>query len=179
MAVTFIVEDGTGKSDATSYSDLAFAEQYVEDYITDSTDWDGATNDVKEQALNIASRYLDVQYGLILQGYRYLDTQALDWPRSYVVDRDGYSIDTDEIPVRWKQATVEVAVYVVSNGEVFSELDSEGKLQAEEITIDVITIKKQWAGTNTSSAVKSKVYGLVSEYLKSGSGGLSAEVRRG
>jgi len=178
MAITFVVENGTGKSDSTSYSDLAYAEQYVLDYVTSPTDWNGATDDEKKQALNIASRYLDSKYGAVLQGYKKLSTQSLQWPRTYVVDRDGNSIDYDSIPDKWKQATVEVAVYSIGGNDLFANLDSGGALKAEKIKIDVITIEKQWSGSNEQSTVTSKIDGLVDEYLKSGSA-VTTEVRRG
>ncbi len=181
MAINFIVEDGTGKSDATSYADLVFADQYVEDYVSDSTDWDAASDAVKQQALNRGALFLDVNYGQSLQGYRLLKAQSLDFPRTGVLDRDDYSVDTDIVPVKWKQAAVEAGVYAVSNTQLFAQLDSEGKLKGEEIKIDVITIKKQWTGSNVTASLKSKIDGLVSEFLSSGAagGGITAEVRRG
>lgn len=181
MAINFVVEDGTGLSDATSYISLADADQYVEDYVANASDWNSAVDDVKKQALNVASQFIDIQY-VPLQGVRIKEEQALNWPRSYVIDRDGYSVDSDIVPKRVEQAAVEVALYFITNGEVYSQLDSEGRLQAQRITIDVITIQKQWSGSNPQSALKSKVDGFLSEYMSGGGNGnpgLNAEVRRG
>jgi len=181
MAINFVVEDGTGLSNATSYIAIADANQYVEDYVADSTDWSAASDDVKKQALNVASQFIDLQY-VPLQGVRLKEAQALNWPRAYVTDRDGYSVDSDIVPQRVEYATVEVALYFVSNGEVYSQLDSEGRLQAQRITIDVITIQKQWSGSNPQSSLKSKVDGFLAEYMSGGGNGnpgVNAEVRRG
>jgi len=178
MAIQFVVEDGTGLSNATSYTDLAFANQYIEDYVSDVTAWNAATDDQKKQALNRATTFLDLQY-TPLQGYRILEAQSLNWPRNYVTDRDGYAVDSDVVPVRVKQATVEVANYIINGNEVFAQLDSEGKLKAETIRIDVITIQKQWTGSNVTASLKAKIDGYIAEFLSSGGSKVNAEVRRG
>ena len=66
MALEFVVEDGTGLEDATSYADIAEADQYFENVA--DTDWTG-TDDVKKAALNEGARYIDATWGAKMKGF--------------------------------------------------------------------------------------------------------------
>lgn len=87
MAAIFVVEDGTSKSDANSYTTIAFADQYFENHDNPS-DWTGSTQAEKEMALRNATQYLDRYYGGRWRGRKKdLDeNQALDWPRVSAYD---------------------------------------------------------------------------------------------
>ena len=61
MAATFIVEDGTGKSDANSYITEAAADQYVENHSGDAA-WLAGQQADKEKALRLATQYIDNEY---------------------------------------------------------------------------------------------------------------------
>ena len=175
MAVTFVVETGTGLSNATSYVSEADADQIVEDY---GLSWPGSiTSDEKEQSLNVGTRYLDRKYDGAWKGYKGSNAQALAWPRNDVVDTDGWTIDSNVIPTQLKQATVEVAVYFADSGAAFPDLDNPGSLQAEKIKIDVIEIEKRYLAGNAGSEIAEKVDAILAGFLQGT--GANAEVRRG
>ena len=108
MAITLITT--AGSATANSYSTLIEANAYfATKYHTSS--WDGADGDVQRACLAWATRLLDQL--VIWQGYKYTEEQALRWPRSSVVDSDGYEIDYTTIPQFLKNATAEFAGHLL------------------------------------------------------------------
>lgn len=104
--MAFEVEDGTGLIDSTSYVDVADADAYHTD--RGNTAWTDADTDLKQQALIRATQALD-QYGLERYiGTRSTSTQALEWPRTDAVDRNGFTLTG--IPVAVKQATYDAGL---------------------------------------------------------------------
>jgi hypothetical protein len=85
MALTLIKEDGTGKSNANSYAEVADADAYFEAHLYASA-WTAATATTKAAALVMATRLVDSQYQF--NGYRAHETQALQWPRERCPDPD-------------------------------------------------------------------------------------------
>src|SRR5512142_3139964 len=85
MALTLVKEDGTGKSDANSYADVADGDAYFEGHLY-ATAWTGATDDAKAAALVMATRLVDSQFQF--NGFRAHETQALQWPRERCPDPD-------------------------------------------------------------------------------------------
>jgi len=174
MAVTFVVEDGTGKSDATSYISDTDADQIVEDY---GLEWAaGEDAESKRQKLNAATQYCDSKYNPF-QSERTVYNQALYFPR-VEVEVDGVFIDSDVIHINLKRAVVEVAVYMSNNDNAFPDLDDGGALKMERIKIDVLEIEEEYAGTNAGSEVSSKVDALMAPFQEAG-GGANIPVSRG
>lgn len=110
MVATFTVEDGTGVVGANSYLSIANADQYHFDIGTAAASWDGKTDSVKQQALRDATRYLDTQYGVQWKGSRTDRVNVLDWPRSFVLDTDGFEVESNVVPQGLKDATAEAAL---------------------------------------------------------------------
>jgi len=109
LAATFTVEDGTGVSGANSYLTIADADQYHLDIGTAAASWDNLSDAVKQQALRDGTRYLDAAYGERWKGARADGTNPLDWPRSYVIDTDGFDVESNVIPQGLKDACAEAA----------------------------------------------------------------------
>ena len=109
MAVTLVVEDGTGKPDANSYASVAYADEYHEMRLH-RTIWPETGTDpdqIKERALIWATRIIDEKTDW--PGTRFSRHQALQWPRYGVVDRDDFPYDSDVIPNWLKDAVSEMA----------------------------------------------------------------------
>lgn len=113
--MSLIVEDGSGKSNSESYISVADADTYHSN--RGNTDWAALTTTVKEQLLRKATEYMVAVYRLRWDGYRYVNTQALDWPRIYVPVRDICSVnaypeyvDFDVVPVLVQNACAEFAL---------------------------------------------------------------------
>ncbi len=104
MALT--PEDGTGLANADALVDLATVDAYHT--ALGSAAWTG-TDAIKEEAIRRASNFLNTSFswkGYPINGR----TQAMSWPRHDVVDRNGYSVASDEVPIEIKNATAEVAL---------------------------------------------------------------------
>ena len=84
--MAFVVEDGTGLADATSYVDVAFADAYL------GADWTTHTAD-KESALMQATEYVDTIWGPRFMGFPLVYNQALEFPRLGLYNRYGVLIE--------------------------------------------------------------------------------------
>lgn len=97
-----------GATTADSYATLAAADAYHAD--RGNAAWTGA-DALKEAALRRATAWLDGRYSARWPGVRSFGRdQALDWPRGYAVDRDGYDINAAAIPAEVVHATCEAAL---------------------------------------------------------------------
>jgi hypothetical protein len=85
MALTLIKEDGTGRTDANSYATVAEGDSYFEGHLYASA-WTAATATTKAAALVMATRLVDSQFQF--NGFRAVETQALQWPRERCPDPD-------------------------------------------------------------------------------------------
>jgi len=107
MAIQFEVEDGTYKADATSYVSVAEFLQYCENRGKFYSDQPVATIQAK---LNIATQYIDNLH--VYEGQKSTTTQALQFPRAEVIDRNGFD-ESGVVPTAVKWATCEAAAYEV------------------------------------------------------------------
>ena len=141
MAIQFEVENGTGKSDATSYVSVAEFEQY---WLNKGVDYTGASYpDTTIQAwLNIATEYIDEHYAFYGYATDY-DTQALQWPRTGLRDNKGNLIDGDDIPTELKNAVFRMAREAIS-GTVDLEAKRAEGVQSKRIGPVSITYKTGW-----------------------------------
>lgn len=123
MAVTLVVETGSGLDTANSYATAAQGDDYHQQHLHDTT-WTAATQEEKESALVWATRLLDEQ--VQWYGYKSSFEQALEWPRQGVYDRDGRNlINYDEIPTWLKHATAELARYLIAEDRT-AEYEGKG-----------------------------------------------------
>ncbi|MCG7852759.1 MAG: hypothetical protein MIO92_09575 [Methanosarcinaceae archaeon] len=107
------VEYGDGSSTSNSYCSAATGDVYHEEHRLHVSDWTSATDDEKEISLKWATWIIDdlVEWN----GYKYNTTQALEWPRGGVSNKDGTYIETDEIPLWLQFATAELGRYLIAN----------------------------------------------------------------
>lgn len=107
MAVVIVVEDGTGKTDATSYVSRADFDAYWTQKGVDYTNTTTYPNDTINLWLNDATQLADSMYCYC--GYVANDGQALDVPRDNWYDERGNDL-SDSVPVKLKNAVCELAV---------------------------------------------------------------------
>ncbi len=113
--MAFTPEDGSGKDDANSYVDVAFADGYFAD--RGQTQWGTAAQADREVALIKATDYIDKRFGPMFKGYRRAKQQALEWPRLDAYDEDGFAYDgIDIIPRTLQKACAEYALRALQNG---------------------------------------------------------------
>jgi len=110
--MAIVVEDGTGLTNADAFISLAWLKEY---HDARGNDYSAYTDAALEQAIVRATDFISESHHWA--GYKIKERghqdgeQALAWPRSYVVDRNGYSVANDEVPTEIKKATAEVAIY--------------------------------------------------------------------
>jgi len=113
--IQFIVEDGTGYNNSTSYAAVADYRQYWINRGIDKT----AEDDLDIQGrLNIATEWIDQTFNWIGERSHWGYYQALCWPR-YGVEYPirGTWLDPKQIPLKLIQAVCYLAAQVV-NGEM-------------------------------------------------------------
>jgi hypothetical protein len=122
-----------GASNANSYVDLAYANEYFLSRLG-SNSWSSSPNESKEPALIQATMMLDRLFNW--EGTRTEESQALRWPRIEVVDQDGFEIDDDVIPTPVKQAECELALYILTNNGYSGEARSIDRMRIGPIMMD-------------------------------------------
>jgi hypothetical protein len=132
----FIVEDGTGLENSTSYVALDYASTYAESFFSeaDYTTWSEASDASLERVLNRATMYLDSTYQFL--GEKSTATQALQFPRAYLYDFKGDLISG--VPNDIKKAVCLAAIRLLNGINMSPDLERGGKVIREKI--DVIDI---------------------------------------
>jgi len=171
MAATFTVETGTGATDSNSYCSVADADQYHENH-SGSTVWSAASQANKEKALRLATQYLDLHYNW--KFYRVTDEQALEWPKSYVQDRNGFAIGSDVIPQQIKDATAHLALESLNGDTLLPDLADEAAIKRLKVVAGPLTKETEYVGGETPTKKYTVVDKLVQDFVKGGQGGLTS-----
>lgn len=105
------VEDGSSKSTANTYLDLISANQIL-GLHPEYSDWAVAPVSKKSASLVRATSLID--RSIVWKGERILETQSLQFPRN----------ECEGIPLELKQAVAEMALYLITAGEGFSDFNA-------------------------------------------------------
>lgn len=133
-----LVVDSTPISPANnSYVSLAASDEYVATRVPDAAvqaAWEAITDELKGAYLVNASRTLDALCDWI--GDKYSADQGLRWPRSnaYV---DGFLLSSTTFPEAVMEATVEMAVWSMTNE---GEVSTNSNAQYDSIKVGPIAI---------------------------------------
>lgn len=136
MPIAFVVEDGTGKSDATSYVSVAEADDIAALNIHTSTAWNALTVGQKQNLLIYVTKALDARTRW--RGEKTTLTQALEWPRKDVVDRFGNKLADNAVPFNVRMAVVEFAKWTAGSDKV--SVDRPDSV-VSEVKADAVTVK--------------------------------------
>lgn len=167
MATQFVVEDGSGLSTANALISVAAADQITENYGA-SSDWSGAAQAVKENAIRESTRYLNFHYAW--SGYKVEIDQACQWPRFSVYDEDFNSIDSDVIPERVKEACAYLALQVVEGDTLLEDFDNKSNVKKTKDVIGPITEEREYTGGGESPEKTYQVVDrLVAPFIVTGS----------
>lgn len=98
---------------SNSYCTVSDADDYLTEQRLYSSVWSTQDTTEKEAALIWATAMLDASFEWA--GSKRTLEQALRWPRSGATDLDGNWYDYDTIPVVLRNATAELASYLVAN----------------------------------------------------------------
>lgn len=163
------VEDGTGKSNAESYLSVDDADTYWDAHGQLSA-WMTSTVAQKEEALRVGTQYIDMNYGSRWKGYRTNSGQALDFPRSDIVDRDEYDVDSDDVPTKLEQATAEAAYRHrnETDGLMPDVSTSVSGITRERVRVGEIEDEKEYAGVKATSKQFPKIDSLLRDFIHDG-----------
>ena len=142
--MAFVIEDGSGKTDATSYTSVAEADAYHVDYGDPST-WSLLTASQKQSALMEGTRYVDLVYGDRWRGLKTDEDQALDWPRAFVTDANYKSWGDDVIPQAIKNA-VSVLALKAQDEALIEDLEDSGKIKSKSVRVGPVEEEIEFAG---------------------------------
>ena len=153
MALSF---DATaGGVSANAYCTVAEADSYHEGRLH-VEDWTGAGDTNKQAAIVWATLLLDTQ--MDWDGFKTSTSQALRWPRSGVVDEEGYNVDPDTIPQFLINATAEMARLLIIEDRTAEQSGDE----YEEIRVGPITLKMRQI--NKKYVISDTVYDFIKHY---------------
>lgn len=176
--MVFKVEDGTGLSDATSYSSVADATTYFTSTGRDSA-WGALTEGAQQKALEVGSSYADLRWGSRLAGRPLKQDQGMEFPRTGLVDRYGRAVLG--LPRDWVHAACEYALQSLS-GSLLPTSDSTAasETKRKKIVVGPITTETEYFSEVNTAGFKSYPLGdlLVKKYLLGGGAGGTGRVMR-
>lgn len=150
------VEDGTGKTDADSFCDLAYANTYL---AARNSAWAGKTDTEKETALVVATEYINDLFQW--KGTRSTADQSLSFPRINLTDNDGYAITG--VPSKIKQSVCLAASEFINGESLFATDDENGAIVSESVSGAVSTtydVTKKKEQATRFQAINEKLRGL-------------------
>lgn len=163
--MALIVEDGTGKTDAESYESVANITTYLTNHGEES-DWTGLADDTaREKKARQATRFLDHHFATRWKGTRTSETQALDWPRAYVYDRDGYDIDDDVVPVQLKNALA-ILCERASTEDLIPDQANPGDIVRKRVRVGSIEQDISYAGSQSQEKFYRLAEALLDDLLE-------------
>jgi len=164
--MALVVEDGSGKSDADAYVSADFADTYFTNR-QGSTAWnDSAVTDAqKEAAIRNATAYLDRRYNGNWVGRRVYREQALAFPRTDIIDIDGFAIGSDDVPKNLEQACCEAAVLAISE-DLLPDLVNTGIISEESVSVGSVASTTKYEGGKSQIKTYRKVATLLRGMLR-------------
>lgn len=163
--MAFVVEDGTGVSNANAYIDLAYANTYFDDRNND--DWT-ATNTKKQAAIIHATDYIDIRWGRLFLGVKEFTANTLEFPRLYLYDQN-YNLVTG-IPEKLKQATAEYALRSLT-GQLMPDPEVDaGKIKLKREKVGPIEEETEYAQVVRDVKPYPFADRLLREFIRSGGG---------
>lgn len=128
----------------------------------------------QESNLRRATAYLCRTYAW--RGTKATSTQALCWPRFGIVDGDGYSVGSDEIPQGVIDAQCEMAYVINAGADPFATLENGAVVEKSE-RVDVISETTKYAeASGRDRPAFPAVDQLVAEFV-TGKAGASGSMR--
>lgn len=134
--ISFIVEDGSGVSNATSYVSVEEADDIAALNFHNAASWDALTTQEKQTLLIYVTRALDVRAKW--NGEKANPTQALEWPRKDVVDRYNNEVSSGAVPYNVRWAVVELAKWNISSDKLTTDTPEN---VVSEVKLDTMTVK--------------------------------------
>jgi hypothetical protein len=150
-----------GSPDSNSYVTVAEANSYFSDR-SHSEEWD----DFDEQASALITSSSMLDWYLKWKGYKTSSEQAMQWPRTGVVRKDGTSVEVDIIP-----RDVKVAVYELTLSSLEEDRTADSALAGiDQAKAGSLMIKAETKGYPSSapSTIPDKIEKILSDLISTG-----------
>ena len=108
--MAFVFDATISGTSSNSYITVEQADDYFEARM-DKDEWDCLTTAEKQAILAQSTRRIDSEY---FKGQKTNQLQALEWPRNFIYDKDGFPLDENTIPRGLIWATCEMALYTLN-----------------------------------------------------------------
>jgi hypothetical protein len=167
MEIEFVVEDGTGLSNATSYVSALELQQY---WFNIGYSFESLTDNDIKRLLNKSTAYIDSNYVKGFPGYRVSSTQRLEWGREGAYYTDGYDIESGTVPREIKNAVNEMAYLINQGVDPNATISKDGKVISESVSVDVI---KESVKYQEGSSMYQDIYTSVDNALYRITGGVN------
>jgi hypothetical protein len=176
MAATFIVEDGSVIANANALVSLADANQ-IDENFSSSAAWVAATDEVKQNAIREATRYLN--FFFIWLGYKVDADQTCQWPRFEMEDEDGNAISEVIVPQAVKEACTYLAIKVIDGDTLLEDFDNESKIKKMKDVLGPITEEREFIQGEKPGKTYQLVDKLLAPFIRKKGYYSPAEVVRG
>ena len=166
---TFVVETGEGLSTANALITTLEADQIMVNY-GNSALWLAASDGddgTKANAIRMATRYLNYHY--TWAGYKVDADQACQWPRYETYDEDGWSVLSNIIPQRVKEACAYLALQVIAGDTLLEDFDNESEVKRTKDIIGPITEEREYVLGESPEKTYQTVDKLVDPFIVSDS----------
>jgi len=176
--MAFVVEDGTGITDANAYIAVAFFRDYHTDRGTDTSSF--TPDSVVEGAIVRATDYVDKRFGNKYRGFKQGKDQGLEWPRLSAFDNDDFLLNgIDAVPRQMQKAIAEYTLITLQLGDLlptparpFSSIDpttgdvvSSPSGQITRLKEKVDVIEQTTSYSNNSELITNKKPGASSSTM--------------
>lgn len=161
-----------GGASSNAYALVTAGDTYFDERLQ-ASNWTGESDaDVKGRALVMATRRLDT---FRWAGIKNATSQALEWPREGVFDKDGEEYATDSIPTFIQHAMFEIALdFLNQNASSEDPLSGDGLDRFDRAKIGPMEVEVNHARSSTD--VPDHVRRLIAHALQSN--GLMAELEK-
>ena len=127
MALTLILEDGTGVTNANSYVTLQEVSTYAETIL--GSTWDQNCS-LQLLAVVNASRFIDQKYGARYKGVPLTETQGLLYPRTQLC-----GTSTVGVPKGLKNAVAQAALQFIEDGSLDLNANQDNAIKSKAVGI--------------------------------------------
>jgi len=151
--MAFLVETGTGITDANSYISVEEADNYFTD-INPQEIWFTKNTQQRERVLMNGTQFIDNQYSYI--GTKASETQGLQWPREDAIDNNGYEVTG--VPKNIKQATCEAALRAFDS-TLYTDTDTNGATKLTKVDVIEVEYFEGTTSTNPYTIIDQLLFG--------------------
>lgn len=149
--MTLVVEDGTGKSNANAFCDVAFADTHISDH-GGSSSWTALDTSGKETAIILGARFIEQEFQGLWKGQIVSQDQALAHPRYNLYDEEGRLIGSDTVAIDVQRANAELAREYAEGNPLGDTLTTseQGGLKRKKVVAGPVESEKEWFGGSPS-----------------------------